>query len=490
MNAVMDVDKINSMYKLNLHNINVKSISGIVATSWLMGCTSVPVPQRPNVLFLFADDMRFSTIHALGNDEIITPNLDKLVQCGTSYVNTYIMGGTSPAVSMPSRAMLATGKYLFSLEGEGQNIPAEHTILGEALHESGYTTYGIGKWHNGKQTFNRGFCDGGEIFFDIMDHWNTALYNYDPNGEYATTLPYVSDFVKQTVSYRNGDHIHAGKHASEVFSDEVIRTINRHDTHNPFFMYVAYTAPHDPRVMPEKYLNMYDTARIALPPNFMSEHPFDNGEMRIRDEVLLGFPRDKAEVKEEICRYYAMITHLDEQIGRVIEALKAKGLYENTIIIFAADNGLAVGQHGLLGKQNLYEHSIKVPLVFVGKGFKAGVKEQRLTYLQDIYPTVCDLTHTPVPASVEAQSIFSTSQRDVMFYAYRHLQRAVKKDKYKLIEYYVNQKITTQLFDLENDPIEINNIANDPAFKAKVDELKAELQKQKELYKDPYQTVR
>lgn len=440
--------------------------------------------ERPNILFLFADDMRYSTIHALGNNEIITPNLDKLVQNGTSYVNNYIMGGTSPAVSMPSRAMVMTGRYLFSLEREGQNIPNEHIILGEALQQNGYKAYGIGKWHNGKQTFNRGFNAGGEIFFDIMDHWNTPLYQYDSTGYYSGVIPYVSDFVKQTVDYRNGDHIHVGKHATEVFCDEAIKVITKYDSQDPFFMYVGYTAPHDPRVMPEKYLEMYNMENISLPANFMPEHPFDNGELRIRDEMLLGFPRCEADIKREIRNYYAMITHLDENIGRVIEALKEKGLYENTIIIFAADNGLAVGQHGLMGKQNLYEHSLKVPLIFVGKGFQAGAKEDKWTYLQDLYPTICEITHTSIPTSVEAVSVLSGPKRDVMIYAYMDKQRAVRKGGYKLIEYCVNNEIITQLFDLEKDPIEINNLANDRRYKAKVDELRIELKNKRQLYND------
>lgn len=466
----------------------IKLSSGLFAISCLVnplkGYAQQSDKQRPNILFLFTDDMRYSTIHALGNDEIITPNLDKLVQSGTSYVNNYIMGGTSPAVSMPSRAMLMTGRYLFSLQGEGQNIPDEHIILGEALQRNGYRSYGIGKWHNGKNTFNRGFNEGGEIFFDVMDHWNTALYHYDPTGQYAAKLPYVSDFVKQTVSYRNGDHIHVGKHATEVFSDEAIQFISDYDSQDPFFMYVGFTAPHDPRVMPEKYKEMYDTAHISLPANFMPEHPFDNGELRIRDEVLLGFPRQEADVKQEIRNYYAMITHLDENIGRIVNALKEKGLDENTIIVFAADNGLAVGQHGLLGKQNLYEHSLKVPLIFVGKGFQAGAKVDKFTYLQDLYPTICEITQTPVPASVEATSVLSQSERNVMFHAYMDKQRAVRKGNYKLIEYYVNNEVVTQLFDLEKDPFEMKNLANDRKYKAKVDELKIELKNQRQLYKD------
>jgi len=381
--------------------------------------------------------------------------------------------------------MLMTGRYLFSLDREGQSIPQEHTLMGEAFRNAGYRTYGIGKWHNGKEAFNRGFEDGGEILLGGMaDHWNMPVYHYDPACEYASRIPYTESFLTQKVAYHNADHITNGKHSSELFSDKAIEFINHHDGKNPFFMYVAFTAPHDPRVMPDKYMAMYDSAKITFPVNFMYEHPFDNGHMTGRDEVLLSHPRKKEEVKHELHRYYAIITHLDEQIGRVVVALKAKGLYENTIIVFAADNGLAVGQHGLMGKQNLYEHSLKVPLIFVGKGFEAGKKEERFTYLNDIFPTLCELTKIPIPASVETQSVFSKKKRDIMYYGFRTFQRAVRKDNFKLIEYHVKGVETIQLFDLKNDPLEMNNLALDPKYSKKVDEYRKLLREQKNIYND------
>ncbi|MDR0333217.1 MAG: sulfatase-like hydrolase/transferase [Dysgonamonadaceae bacterium] len=439
--------------------------------------------QRPNILFLFADDMQSNSIHALGNSEVITPNLDRLVRNGTSFVNTYIMGSTAGAVSIPSRAMLMTGRHLFSLDGAGENIPQEHTTIGEALQNAGYRTFGTGKWHNGRPAFHRSFTDGGDIFFGGMtDQWNVQVYDFDPEGKYSARIPYIINFQTQAVGFRDGDRINSGYHSSELFSDRAIDFINSYDDENPFFMFVSYLAPHDPRVMPPEFLAMYDTEKIALPPNFMPEHPFDNGELIIRDESLLPVPRDPAKVKIEIIRYYAMITHLDQQIGRVIDALKKSGLYENTIIVFAADNGIAVGQHGLLGKQNVYEHSIGVPLIISGQGFEAGKKDERFTYLSDLFPTFCDLAQILIPASVESISIFSPERRDVMFFAYRHFQRAVRQGDYKLIEYHVNDVETLQLFNLKNDPWEINNLANDRRYSRKIAEMRKLLVEQKEEY--------
>ena len=453
-------------------NMKIKNISsGIFASCLLAPSISEAQSEstRPNILFLFADDMRGSAIHALGNDEIITPNLDQLVQNGTAFVNNYIMGGTTGAVSQPSRAMLMTGRHLFSIQNEGQNIPTTHTTMGEAFQKAGYQTYGVGKWHNGETSFNRCFADGTDIFFGGMtlNHYNASVNNYDPTGIYATT------------------HSHYGVHTTDLFSGEAINFINRYDGKNPFFMYVSFMVPHDPREMPPKYLSMYNIANIATPPNFMPQHPFDNGELQVRDELLLGFPRTEAAVRGEIRKYYAMITHLDDKIGSIIKTLKDKGLYDNTIIVFGGDNGLALGQHGLLGKQNVYEHSVHVPLIFAGKGIEAGKIEKRFTYLHEIFPTLCELVNIPVPSSVQSQSVFSKNKHEELFYAYRNFQRAVRKDNFKLIEYRVNGIETMQLFDLQADPWELNNLAKNPLYADKFAEMKTLLLAQKKKYNAP-----
>jgi arylsulfatase A-like enzyme len=163
-----------------------------------------------------------------------------------------------------------------------------------------------------------------------------------------------------------------------------------------------------------------------------------------------------------------MITHVDAQIGRVLAALKETGQAENTIIIFAGDNGLAVGRHGLMGKQNIYEHSVHVPLVIGGPGIGKDQKRDAFCYLLDIFPTVCELTGLPVPSSVEGQSLAAIilgrkrKIRDTLFLAYKDIQRGVRDERYKLIEYAVEGRRTTQLFDLQSDPWEVNNIAESP----------------------------
>ena len=361
----------------------------------------------PNILFFFTDDQRFDTLAALGNPHILTPNMDRLAARGTAFTHAHIPGGTSGAVCMPSRAMLHTGRTLFHIDGAGQKIPQDHAMLGEHLRAQGYRTYGSGKWHNGRDSFARSFSEGAEIFFGGMtDHWNVPAYDYDPAGRYDGKCPQVREpFSSKEETYRECDHIKAGTHSSDLIADAAVGHLAGLGGGEPFFMYLSFLAPHDPRVMPAKYREMYREEDVPLPENFMAQHPFDIGVHQIRDEVLADYPRKEGETREHLVDYYAMITHLDDQIGRVLDALEASGRAEETIVVLAGDNGLAVGRHGLFGKQNLYDHSVRVPLLMAGPGVPEGARCDAFAYLFDIFPTLCELAGTETPASVEGTSL-------------------------------------------------------------------------------------
>ena len=163
-------------------------------------------------------------------------------------------------------------------------------------------------------------------------------------------------------------------------------------------------------------------------------------------------------------------------------ALDEQGLADDTLIVFAGDNGLAVGQHGLMGKQNCYEHSVRVPLIFAGPGVPEGQRSEAFAYLLDIFPTLCDLTDTPVPDSVEGKSLVAAMRdpaetvRDTLYFAYVSSQRAVKNRTHKLVEYAVrDRRRQTQLFDLVDDPWETRNLVGTPAAAEIVAELRTEL---------------
>lgn len=429
--------------------------------------------NRPNIVMILADDQRFNTIHALGNPDIQTPNLDRLVKEGTAFTHAHIPGGTSGAVCMPSRAMINSGKTLFHLYRSGEQIPEDHITMGQCFKENGYRTIGIGKWHNGTASYARSFSDGDEIFFGGMwDHWNVPVNAYHPDGKYENVVRTTPDFFHANHPMDTiAERITAGKHSTELFTDAAIRFIEQpHE--EPFFLYTALLAPHDPRTMPQRFRTMYDPAAISLPANFAADH-FDFGiNPKVgedRDENLAAHPRTETEIRQHIADYYAMISHIDEQVGRLLTALEKSGQLENTIIVYTGDNGLAVGCHGLMGKQNLYEHSIRVPLILRGPGILPDTRRSGYVYLMDIYPTLCDLCGISVPASVEGKSFLPLLKADdactrpYLYLAYTHLIRAIKDDRFKLISYRL-QPEETQLFDLMQDPDEIHNLYHDPAY--------------------------
>ncbi len=454
--------------------------------------------QKPNILLILADDMRGTTIHTAGVEDTYTPCLDALAQDGTLFTNAHIMGGTSGAVSMPSRAMLMTGKYLHTLQQEGAVIPQEQKTIGEALQENGYTTFHIGKWHNDTQAFNRCFNQAKAVYFGGMyDHWNVPLFDYHEDGDYSACRPIVKEWSKSNkVEYLPGEYVYSGKHSVDIFTHEAIEFIQAHKAEaaqQPFFLSLAYMSPHDPRTMPEEYRSHYQLDSIQLPPNFLPEHPFDNGELKIRDEMLAAFPRTKEEIRQHLYDYYAMISHVDKRVGEIVSALKEAGLYDNTIIIFAGDNGLAVGQHGLMGKQSVYEHSVRVPLIIKEAGKTPATSPRRtdkLCYLIDILPTLCELTETPIPDSADGQSLLpiltkDESVRDYLYYGYRFYQRAISDGIWKLIEYNVDGTRTTQLFNLQQDPYEMYNLAGEAAQRKRIKQLRQQMSRECETTHDP-----
>jgi arylsulfatase A-like enzyme len=433
--------------------------------------------RKPNILFFFTDDQRFDTIAGLGHPAVRTPNLDRLAARGTAFTHAHIPSGTSGAVCMPSRAMLHTGRSLYHIEGAGQSIPPDHAMLGETFRENGYRTFGTGKWHNGTASYARSFTDGGEIFFGGMeDHWNVPACRFDPTGAYDRIAPKCEDpYHGKGVRTYACDHVTPGKHSSELFCDAAISFLESVGD-DPFFAYVSFMAPHDPRVMPDRFREMYDPDAIELPPNFMRKHPFVAELFKGRDENLAAHPRDPAEIREHIADYYAMISHLDHEMGRVLDALDKAGRADDTIIVFAGDNGLALGQHSLMGKQNCYEHSNRVPLLFAGPGIPAGQRRDAYVYLFDIFPTLCDLACLDIPATVEGQSLVPALEaderiRDHLFFGYCDNQRAVKDRRYKLIEFALRGRRFTQLFDLEQDPWETHDLSADPAHRERLTSL-------------------
>jgi arylsulfatase A-like enzyme len=228
--------------------ISAEGVRGLLVLAALLlhpvaGLHAADGPGRPNVLFLFADDQRADTIAAWGNRSINTPNLDKLVRRGFSFRNNYCFGSNSGAVCVPSRAMLMTGRTWFDVKADLDGA----RLLPEILRAGGYETFATGKWHNGETAFRRAFPEGRTIFFGGMD-------------DHTKTM--IADVIGGKVINRRI----AEKFSSEQFADAAIDFIQVHKGTTPFFCYVAFTAPHDPRCPPVNYREMYYKHRPPLPP--------------------------------------------------------------------------------------------------------------------------------------------------------------------------------------------------------------------------------
>lgn len=446
-----------------------------------LSITSIFAQNKPNILIIFTDDHSYNAVHGLGNKIIKTPNIDKLIENGTAFTRASCLGGKHGALCVVSRAGIMTGRYMNSLLGGADVIPTEQIMMPEHLRKNGYKTFATGKWHNNKEAHVRAFDEAENIFFggmhfpNVGGHEQAELFHFDPTGKYPKEAQFKAD-----------------KFSSTMYADAAIAYLNKNkDSQQPFFAYIAFTSPHDPRTPPPPYDKMYDPNKIPLPKNFLPKHPFDNGEMDVRDEKLLPTPRTPDMIKQDIALYYGMITEVDAQIGRILDALKANGQDKNTLIIFAGDNGLAMGSHGLVGKQSVYDHSMRIPMVISGPNIPKNKKNEALTSLSDIFPTVCSYLNIEKPTSSEGKNLLEAINnpklifRKNMYYKYRDIQLAVRtNDNWKLIKYNVKGVEHQQLFNLNKDPLETKNLAEKPRYQKKLADLTEILKKEMIFYHD------
>ncbi len=471
--------------------------------------------DRPNFLFVLTDDQTYRSVRALGNEEIETPNMDKLSVQGVTFSHCFNQGSWSGAVCVASRTMLITGQTVFNAAqnasyldewAQTKNISkiTEVPLWPEVFSANGYETFITGKWHNSMYALLKGFDKGeaiGEGMYETFDENGSNKPGYGRgNAEDTSWEPWDKTFTGNwrpkvndiTYNERNekliGKNYIAEQHTSELYADKAINYL-MNDVRNlrkPFFIYVAFNAPHDPRQSPKEFVDRYPPSLIEIPNNYLEEHPFDQGDQRIRDELLAPFPRTKDAVQLHRSEYYAMITHLDRELGRILEALEASGKADNTYVIFSSDHGLAVGQHGLMGKQNQYDHSVRMPLIIKGPNLPKSKLVSSKVYLQSMFATTCDLASIEKPETVEFNSITELIKEEVdggeeyIFGSYKGYQRMIRSDDYKLIIYPHNNRV--QLFDLVNDPFEMDNLDKSDTHREIRKQLLAQLiLKQKEF---------
>ncbi len=427
---------------------------------------------KPNVLFLFADDQCFETIRAFGHTDIDTPNLDRLVGRGTTFTRAYNMGSWNGAVCVASRTMLITGRSLWNAESVYKTTDKERqagVLWPQLMSQAGYRTYFTGKWH---------IQTDAEKCFDVARHVRAGMPKDTPSSYNRPPADGVDPWSPYDTSL--GGFWEGGRHWSEVVADDAVDYLDEAKGQGkPFFMYIAFNAPHDPRQSPKEYVDKYPLERIAVPKNFLPEYPHKDaigcGPSQ-RDERLGPFPRTGHAVKVHRQEYYALITHLDAQIGRILDALDRSGQADNTWIFFTADHGIALGHHGLFGKQNMYDESVRVPFIVAGPGVAKDRRHDAAIYLQDAMATALDLAAAQKPAHVFFNSLRllldgkqKQSNYESIYGGYLELQRAITYDGWKLIAY--PKAGVVRLYHLARDPLEMTDLVADPVHAKRKAEL-------------------
>ncbi|MCM2371261.1 sulfatase-like hydrolase/transferase [Aporhodopirellula aestuarii] len=439
--------------------------------------------EKPNVLFIFADDMSYETIGAHGMLDIDTPNLDKLARRGTTFTHAYNMGAWGGAVCVASRTMLNTGRFLWDAKATNLNAQAEDSRLwSQRMHHAGYRTYMTGKWHVPTSV---------NAIFDVTKNVRAGMPNQTPVG--YNRPKDEADYAAGWKPWdpKHGGYWKGGKHWSEVLADDGVAFLKQAATEDsPLFMYLAFNAPHDPRQAPKEYIDRYPLDRIQMPVNFLPQYPYAEAAYgkSMRDEKLMPYPRTEYCVKVNRQEYFALITHMDDQIGRILDALEESGKADNTYVFFTADHGLAVGHHGLCGKQNMYDHSVRVPFLVVGPDVKAGSTINAPIYLQDVMPTSLELAGAGTDG-VDFRSILpllrgeKADSYSEIYGAYMNRQRMIIKDGWKLLCYPTVG--VERLYHLADDPHEMNDLAANPELAPKLNELLAALTSLSDEMNDP-----
>ena len=426
----------------------------------------------PNVLVLIADDLGSHALGYRGNSAIATPHLDQLAQQGMVFTRATC----AHPLCVPSRAEMITGCTGFRngvTYGQGLNRDLE--LWPETMRRAGYRTFHVGKWHYGGRPSQLGYDEAPGLFASgkptdsqlAVDHRGAKVTGY-------VGWRFQTDDKTFEVDTPSG--LTPGIDTS--FADAAIEVIRR-PSEKPYFMQVNFTAPHDPRLFPPGSEQRFKPEHLSLPRNFLPEHPFDHGNLRGRDELLLVFPRTEADIRRELAAYYAVVEHLDAQVGRILAALDASGQADETLVISTSDHGLALGSHGLIGKQNMYEHTINVPLIIRGPKVSAGSMTTAQCYLRDLYPTVCDWAGIEVPKTVTAKSLLPVLKNPAVeihpfivgYFA--NSQRMIRQDGWKYIWYPLAQR--EQLFDLARDPDEMHDLSQNATHGEKRGQLREKL---------------
>lgn len=434
--------------------------------------------SQPNFLLLLSDDQTHRALGFLKDWPVRTPNLDRLARRGLVFTHCFNQGGYSGAVCIPSRAMLNTGRTVWQCrkDNKGEGLDDRVALWGETLGKAGYDTFIAGKWHLPQFALERSFKTLGPLtggFLPSTTNRGAAYLRPAPGNPWTPTDPQWKGHWLNV----EGKTVHSSVRIADAAIDYL--AARRGKASHPFFMYVAFNAPHDPRQAPAEYLALYQPSKLPLPRNFLPRHPFLIDNFQERDEILAPYPRTPEIIRTHMQEYFAIVTHMDAQIGKILDALESSGEAENTLIIFTSDQGLALGQHGLMGKQNLYDPSLRIPFILSGPGVPRGKQNDALIHMQSLFATTCEMAGIQTPETVQFPSLIPLIRgekkelRSALYGAFLNRQRSVRTQDWKLIRTPGAGEV--QLFHVSRDPWETRNLARDPRHASTLAEMDARL---------------
>ena len=445
-------------------------------------------PKKYNVLFIAADDLR-PELGAYGNRIIRTPNIDKIAARGTRFDNAY----AQYPLCNPSRSSLLTGKYptqtgIMNSNDYFRRTHPDYVTLPEYFKKNGYATLRSGKIFHGGIDDQVSWTEGGEPTDPGITERGKATPAPTPRPSTTATAAGLSQAQQSDrIIVLDGDGESHGDYKSAT---RAIDYLERYKD-KQFFLAVGFVKPHSPPTAPQKFFDLYDEAKMPLPVDFGTSPKALPGFPEIsisprNADLFIGreSPPDKS--REMMRAYYASVSFMDAQVGRVIDALDRLGLRENTIIVFWGDHGYHLSEKGKWSKAySVYDIALRVPLLIAVPKGKTQYST-RPVQLLDMYPTLAELCGLPRPADIEGHSLaplLKNPKAKWHFPAYSVVQtqnskigRSVQTERWHYVEWEEGRD-GTMLTDLANDPHELKNLADDPRYVKTVKEMKALLQK-------------
>jgi iduronate 2-sulfatase len=442
--------------------------------------------KKPNVLFIISDDLTATAVSSYENKVCQTPNIDRLASEGALFTRAY----TQFPVCGPSRASLMFGYYpnatgTFGYVSGRENVGPKRKSWSQLFKDNGYYTARVSKiYHMGVP----GDIEKGSNGQDDEASWTERFNSQGPEwkaegeGELVQNNPYGLKPRKggnvMTVVKADGDDL---VHSDGKTAEKAVELIRKHKD-EPFFLSVGFVRPHVPFVAPRPYFEPYPYQQMVLPPKVENDWD-DIPAQGINYVTTVNGQMSEEQEKKAISGYYASVAYMDAQVGKVLKALRDEGLEDNTIVIFTSDHGFHLGEHDFWMKVSLHEESVRVPMIIKVPG-KKPVVSHSLVELLDLYPTVAELAGLKYSKHLQGKSLVKTldnpdvSVRDMAFSMNRRdgkFAYLLRSPKWAYIQYGEDGEAGNELFDMEYDSKQYNNLADNPQYGKLVNYFKEKL---------------